>query len=91
MTGVQTCALPISPIRRVLITQNQTDGNELDDEGAAKQLLDVWEDDRQSRQMAWEEAAVEAERERAKAEAENHERRRREKQRRRRKRPSSHL
>ena len=63
-------AAGFAPIRRALITQNQTDGNELDDEGAAKQLLDVWEDDRQSRQMAWEEAAAEVERERAEAEAE---------------------
>ena len=63
-------AAGFAPIRRALIIQNQTDGNELDNESAAKQLLDVWEDNRQSRQMAWEEAAAEVERERAEAEAE---------------------
>ena len=57
-------------IRRALIDQHQRDGTELDDEGAAKQLLDTWEEERQVRQRAWEEAAAEKEREREEAEAE---------------------
>ena len=57
-------------IRRALITQNQADGTELDDEGAAKLLLDAWEEDRQVRQVAWEEAAAAEEREREDADAE---------------------
>jgi len=57
-------------IRRALIAQNQTDGTELDDEGAARLLLDAWEEERQVRQTAWDEAGAAEERERAEAEAE---------------------
>jgi len=57
-------------IRRALITQNQTDGIEIDDEGMAKLLLDAWEEERQVRQTAWDKAGAAEERERAEAEAE---------------------
>jgi len=57
-------------IRQALIVQNQTEGNELDDEGAVKLLLDAWNEERRARQVAWDEAAAEEERERAEAEAE---------------------
>ena len=57
-------------ICQALIAQNQGGENELDDEGAARQLLDAWEEDRQTRQAAWDEAAAEEERERVEAEAE---------------------
>ena len=57
-------------IRQALIAQKPGDENDLDDEGAARQLLDAWEEERQTRQAAWDEAAAEGERERAEAEAE---------------------
>ena len=33
-------------IRQALINQNQTEGNKMNNEGAAQRLLDAWEDDR---------------------------------------------
>ena len=57
-------------IRQNLIAQNQTDDTELDDEWAAKQLLNAWEVDRQARQVAWDEAIAREEHERTEAEAE---------------------
>ena len=54
-------------ICQALIAQNPGDENDLDDEGAARQLLDAWEEERQTRQAAWDEAATEEERERAEA------------------------
>ena len=57
-------------IRRALITQNQANGIVTDEEGAAKLLLDAWEEERQVRQTAWDEASAAEERERAEAEAE---------------------
>ena len=57
-------------IRQALVDRNQREGTELNDEGAAKQLLDAWEDDRRTRQAAWDEATAEEERTRAEIEAE---------------------
>lgn len=57
-------------IRQALITQHQTEERVLDDEWAASQLLNAWEEDIQTRQAAWEEAAAQEDRERAEAEAE---------------------
>jgi len=57
-------------IRQIIIAKSRTDGAELDDEGAAGQLLEAWEQDRANRQAAWEEAVAAEERERGEAEAE---------------------
>jgi hypothetical protein len=57
-------------IRQTLITQNQAGEVVPDDEWAAQQLLNAWEEDRQARQTAWDEAAAQEERERGEAEAE---------------------
>ena len=63
-------ALGYAPIRLALIARSRDDDAELDDEGAAQQLLDAWEAERKNRQDAWEEViAIEA-RERAEAETE---------------------
>ena len=53
-----------------MIAQNQADDIQPDDEWVAKQLLDAWEADRQTRQAMWDEAAAQEERERAEREAE---------------------
>ena len=57
-------------ICQALIAQNPGDENGLDNEGTARQLLDAWEEERQTRQAAWDETAAEEERERAEAEVE---------------------
>jgi len=57
-------------IRQGIIAQGQAAGIEIDDEGAANQLLEAWETDRAGRQVTWNEAVETEERERAEAEAE---------------------
>ena len=59
-----------APICQALIAQNQVDGAVQNDEWAAKQLLDAWEEDRQTRQTAWDEAVAQEERERAEVDTE---------------------
>lgn len=60
-----------APIRLALITQHQDDENPLDEDGAAQQLLDAWEAERQDRQATWDERVAEEERTREETEAEN--------------------
>ena len=57
-------------IHQALIAQDQGNGNNLDDNSAAKQLLDAWEEERWTRQATWDKATAEEERERTALEAE---------------------